>query len=291
MRGTQRVAGLLGMFGARAADAGTSPSDPVFIGAGDSSSCTSADDGDTSDIILANPSATVFTAGDNAYERGTDAEYANCYAPTWGRFKSRTKPVPGNHEYMTSHASGYFNYFGALAGDRDKGYYSYDLGSWHIIALNSNCSSVGGCNAGSAQERWLRADLAAHPTACALAYWHHARFSSGDHGSDAVTDGLYAALYEGGADVVVTGHDHDYERFAPLSPTQTVDDTRGIVSFVVGTGGRELRPFVSNARGSVIRDAATFGVLKFTLHATSADFEFVPVGTATFRDSGTIRCH
>jgi hypothetical protein len=155
--------------------------DPVFVGAGDIASCTSTGDEATANLLDTIP-GTVYTTGDNAYESGTASEFENCYDPSWGRHKARTRPAVGNHEYYsTTNASGYFGYFGAAAGDPSKGYYSYDLGSWHIISLNSNCSFVagGGCAAGSDQEKWLRADLAAHPNACTLAYWHHPLFSSG----------------------------------------------------------------------------------------------------------------
>ena len=155
-----------------------------------------------------------------------------------GAHKSRTKPAPGNHEYNTSGATGYYGYFGAAAGDPKQGYYSYDLGSWHIVVLNSNCSQVGGCGAGSPQETWLRQDLAAHPTSCTLAYWHHPRFSFGEHGNDTATQALWQALYDNGAEIVLSGHDHNYQRWSPQTPSGTTDATRGIREFVVGTGGK-----------------------------------------------------
>ncbi|MCH7718695.1 MAG: metallophosphoesterase, partial [Chloroflexi bacterium] len=153
----------------------------MLVGAGDIASCASSGDEATADL-LDGIAGTVVTFGDNAYQSGTESEFADCYEPTWGRHKARTRPAPGNHDYITPGASGYFEYFGAAAGDPSKGYYSYDLGAWHVIAINSNCSQVGGCDAGSPQEQWLRADLAESPTSCTVAYWHHPRFSSSLHG-------------------------------------------------------------------------------------------------------------
>jgi hypothetical protein len=170
----------------------------------------------------------------NAYDSGTAGEFADCYGPSWGAYKARTRPAPGNHDYNTSGASGYFGFFGAAAGDPAQGYYSYDLGAWHIVSLNSNCDVVS-CSAGSAQEQWLRADLMAHPTACVAAYWHHPRYSSGTHhGSSDATQALWQVLYDADADLILAGHEHNYERFAPMTATGSVDGARGIRSFVVG---------------------------------------------------------
>ena len=170
---------------------------PTLLAAGDIADCSS--DGDEATAkLLDGLAGTVATLGDNVYESGTASEFTNCYDPSWGRHKSRTRPAPGNHDYLTSGASGYFGYFGAAAGDPQKGYYSYDLGSWHIVVLNSNCAQVGGCGAGSPQETWLRQDLAAHPTTCTLAYWHHPRFSFGKYSNDPRTQALWQALYDGG---------------------------------------------------------------------------------------------
>ncbi len=264
--------------------------DPVLVGSGDIASCSSSGDEATAKL-LDSISGTVFTTGDNVYESGTDTEFTNCYEPSWGRHKARTRPSVGNHEYVTSGASGYFNYFGAAAGERGKGYYSYNLGAWHIIVLNSNCSQVGGCRAGSPQEQWLRADLAAYPATCTLAYWHHPRFSSGSHGNSTAVQPLWQALYDAGADVVVSSHDHDYERFAPQTPSRAADPAYGIRQFVAGMGGKSHYGFGTIQPNSEVRNSDTYGVLKFTLRATSYDWQFVPEAGKTFTDSGTTSCH
>jgi hypothetical protein len=213
------------------------------------------------------------------------------YDLSWGRFKGMTYPAPGNHEYYTTDAVGYYDYFGSAAGDRTKGYYSFDLGSWHIVVLNSDCHRVGGCGVGSAQEQWLRADLAANPTACTLAYWHHPRFSSGMHGSHVEYVPFWNALYEHGAELVLTAHDHNYERFAPQDANGTADSLRGVRQFVVGTGGKSLRSLASLQPNSEVFDGDTFGVLKLTLHSGSYDWEFVPELGGSFTDAGSEACH
>jgi hypothetical protein len=196
----------------------------------------------------------------------------------------------GNHDYGTAGAAGYFGYFGAAAGDSTKGYYSYDLGAWHVIALNANCTIVS-CAAGSAQERWLRADLAAHPNLCTLAYWHQPRFSSGTtHGSSTTVGPLWQALYDGHADLVLSAHEHNYERFGPLDPSGGVDPVRGLRSFVVGTGGRSHYPLGSPLPGSEARNGDTFGVLQLTLKANGFDWQFVPEAGKSFRDAGSAGC-
>jgi hypothetical protein len=233
----------------------------------------------------------VFTAGDNVYDNGTATEYANCYNPTWGRHLARTKPVPGNHEYNTPGATGYYGYFGAAAGDSLKGYYAYNLGAWRIYAINANCAAVGGCGAGSTEEQWLRLDLAANPHACVLAYWHQPRFSSGEHGSDATYQAFWQALYDFGAEIVVSGHDHDYERFAPQTPTGAADPTNGIVEIIAGTGGRSHYAFTTIRANSLVRDGTTYGVLKLNLSATGYTFNFIPIAGQSFTDSGSGTCH
>jgi hypothetical protein len=264
--------------------------DPVLVGAGDVADCNSTNDSATADLLDGIP-GTVFLAGDNAYESGTAAEYRNCFDPTWGRHKARTKPVPGNHEYQTSGASGYFDYFGAAAGERGKGWYSYDIGAWHIVALNSNCSAVGGCGAGSAQEQWLRQDLAASTKRCTIAYWHHPRYSSGHHGSSTATQALFRALDDYGAELVIVGHEHDYERFVAMDANGNAKPN-GVVEIVVGTGGRSLRGFTaSQPPTSVVRNSTTWGVLKMTLRDGSLDYQFIPKSGQSFSDSGTIVCH
>jgi hypothetical protein len=264
--------------------------DPVLVGAGDIADCKQLSGAARTANLLDRVEGTVFTLGDNAYENGTPRQFADCYGPTWGRVKARTRPVVGNHEYGTSFADGYFKYFGAAAGDPTKGYYSYDLGKWHVIVVNSNCSQVGGCGTGSAQEQWIRADLQAHPALCTMAMWHHPRFSSGEHGDDKSMRDIWQALYEAGADVVLSGHDHDYERFA-LQDADSKADPKGIRQFVVGTGGRELYKWEHGDPDSEVKNNQTFGVLKLTLHADGYDWEFIPVEGQTFTDKGSAKCH
>ena len=265
------------------------PADPVLVGAGDISTCTNAGDTKTA-ALIEDIAGTVFTAGDNAYPSGALGDFEDCYEPTWGAFSDRTRPSPGNHDYETLDALGYFAYFGSAAGNQGEGWYAYDLGAWRVYALNSNCAPVGGCGKGSAQLQWLKADLAANPTRCIAAYWHHPLFSSGEHGNSPKVKPFWRALYAAGADVIINGHDHDYERFARQEPDGD-RNTAGIREFVVGTGGAERRSFANIKANSQIRDANTFGVLKLTLHATSYDFEFVPQAGKTFTDARTgVQC-
>jgi len=268
-----------------------SSSDPVILAAGDIASCNSTGDTKTADLVNANPNAVALTMGDNAYPNGSTTDFSNCYNPTWGAFLSRTHPSIGNHEYLTSGASGYFGYFGSAVGDPTKGYYSYNLGAWHIIAINSNCSKVGGCSSGTPQETWLKADLAANPTACTLAYWHHPRFSSGQNGSFTSMQPIWQDLYNAGAEIVLNGHDHDYERFAPQTPSGGLDNARGIQEFVAGTGGSNNTPLGSPIANSLVSNDKSFGVLKLTLHASSYDWQFVPISGQSFTDSGSASCH
>jgi hypothetical protein len=272
-----------------------SSSDPILIGAGDISSCNNNNDEITAQLIegafVSGATGRVFTAGDVVYESGTNAEFANCYHPTWGRFRNNTAPSVGNHEYLTNGASGYYSYFGGLAGDPTKGYYSYNLGAWHIVVINSNCSRVGGCSAGSPQEKWLRADLAANPRACTVAYWHHPRFSSGTLGNFSSMTAIWQALYDFNAEVVIAGHDHIYERFAPQTASGGLDLQRGIREFIVGTGGKNHTSLGTTKPNSEVRHSGTYGVLKLTLHANSYDWQFIPQPGKTFTDSGTALCH
>ena len=264
--------------------------DPVFVGAGDIADCSRTQDEATAKLLDAIP-GTVFTAGDNVYENGTATEFANCYGPTWGRHKSRTKPVVGNHEYQTSGATGYFGYFGSAAGDPSKGYYSFDIGSWHAVVLNSNCGQVS-CGTSSAQTNWLRADLAAHPTSCTLAIWHHPRFSSSQSSPDGSTLPLWQALYDAGAELILVGHRHNYERFALQTPAGAADSTFGIREIVVGTGGAGLAGFSGGTMSnSQVKNSSTFGVLKLTLHSGSYDYTFIPIAGQSFTDSGSTSCH
>jgi acid phosphatase type 7 len=267
--------------------------DSVLVGAGDIASCDDLAGAEATAKLIEKIPGTVFAAGDLAYPDGSDEQFAKCYAPTWGQFKDRTRPTPGNHEYHSNGASGYARYFGTAAGDPKTAYYSYDLGEWHIIALNSECAQVGGCGADSAEGKWLQQDLAQHPAKCTLAYFHKPLYSSGaSHGNDAGMKPFWQMLYAGGADVVLGGHDHDYERFAPQDPDGHADPNRGIREFVVGTGGKNShRSFAAPQANSEIRQADTFGVLKLTLHSSTYDWEFVPEAGKTFHDSGTGSCH
>ena len=258
----------------------------VFIGAGDIADCDTPSAA-TAAIIAAYPTAAVFTLGDNAYEDGTTANYAQCYHPTWGAFRERTYPSPGNHDYHTSGAGGYFGYFGARAGPAGLGYYSYDLGVWHLISLNSEID----VDAASTQATWLQQDLADHPAACVLAYWHGPLFTSGAvHNPVSAMQPLFTILYDAGADIVLSAHNHHYERFAPQSPDGTLDDSRGIRQFVVGSGGAGLYDFTTPEPNSEVR-LQGFGVLKLTLGATDYTWEFVPVAGSSFTDSGAGQCH
>lgn len=264
--------------------------DPVLVGAGDIARCSSPGAEATAKLLDSIP-GTVFTTGDNAYESGAAAEFKNCYHPSWGRHKARTRPTPGNHEYNTASASGYFGYFGAKAGDPAKGYYAYTLGAWRVYALNSMCEKVGGCGKTSPMLTWLKKDLAANPADCTLAYFHHPLFSSGQHGNATKVRPIWNALYAANAEVVLNGHDHDYERFAPQRPDGTRDAGRGIREFVVGSGGGSHYAFGTIKPNSQARNATTYGVLKLTLRPGSYEWRFVPEAGKTFTDSGTTGCH
>jgi hypothetical protein len=271
---------------------------PVIAAAGDIACGAPAADPSTGDcamgatarLLLAKPYAAVLPLGDNQYGRATLQEFERYYGATWGRVRGPVHPIVGNHEYMTGNASGYYAYFKDAAGEPGRGYYSYEIGAWHLVALNSNCWAVGGCDAGSPQERWLKADLAAHRSACTLVYWHHPRFSSAWHHSDPAYEVFWDDLYAAGADLVLSGHDHDYERFAPQTGSGDADPERGVRQFVVGTGGRALYPFVRVEPNSEVRNAKTFGILELTLAADHYDWRFVPAN-GTFTDYGSTRCH
>lgn len=263
----------------------------VLVGAGDIAECSPGGDSDTADVVE-RVEGIVFTLGDNAYERGTSTDFQECYGPTWGRpaIKDRTMPVVGNHEYESSGAEGYFRYFGAAAGDPDEGWYAYDAGAWRVYVINSNCGEIGGCETGSGQERWLREDLAANPQACVAAMWHHPRFSSGEHGNNDNMADIWRTLQDAGAELVLTGHDHSYERFGPQDASGRADGG-GLVEFVVGTGGRDPRPFRAPEPNSLVRESPMFGVIRLDLAPTSWTFEFLPVAGASFEDSGSGTCH
>jgi hypothetical protein len=253
----------------------------VLVGAGDISSCSNNNDEATAKL-LDGISGTVFAAGDDAYPDGTSAQFTDCYGPTWGRHKSRTKPVPGNHEYHTSGASGYFDYFNNIPS-----YYAYDLGSWRIYALNSEID----VSATSAQIKWLQSDLAANPRQCVLAYWHKPRWSSGSsHGSSSSMQTFWQVLYNAGAEVILNGHEHNYERFKEMNASGAAASP-GLREFVVGTGGAGHYGFGTALSTSEVRNSSTYGVLQLTLNSTSYSWKFVPVAGQTFTDSGTTNCH
>src|SRR5579859_5529066 len=263
----------------------------VLLAAGDIADCANLSGAEATAKILEQNDGTVVAIGDLAYPDGTRENF-QCYDKTWGRMKSRTRPAPGNHEFHSQGATFYFEYFGDAAGDPKNGFYSFDLGTWHIISLNSECSEIGGCQQDSREEKWLREDLAAHPTACTLAYFHKPLFSSGGaHGDAPEVRPLYQALYDANADVILNGHDHDYERYAPQDANGKLDLARGIREFVVGTGGKNHRPFGAPEPTSEVRDTTTFGVLKLTLKTGSYEWEFIPEAGKTFTDSGTDKCH
>lgn len=263
----------------------------VLVGAGDIADCRDLTGAEATAKLLENVPGTVMAVGDLAYPDGSAENFA-CYDKTWGRVKARTRPAPGNHEFHSAGATFYFQYFGAAAGDSSNGYYSYQLGTWHIIVLNSECFEAGGCDKDSAQGKWLSEDLAGHPAACTLAYFHKPLFSSGGaHGDDLTIKPLWDALYAANADVVVSGHDHDYERFAPQTPDGKADVARGIREFVAGTGGKNHRPFGAPHANSEVRDATAFGVLKLTLLPGRYEWEFIPEPGKSFADSGRGTCH
>ena len=280
---------LTAVAGAAAAE------EPIIVAAAGDIACapgsapspTECRQNDTADVIAGMNPAAVLALGDVQYDRGTTAEFA-AYDASWGRFKSITRPVPGNHEYETAGASGYFGYFGSAAGDPSRGYYSWDIGAWHMIALNSECDAVGGCNAGSPQETWLRADLAANAGRCTLAYWHHPLFASGRDSSSVRP--FWNALYAGGADLVLNGHSHNYEHFAPQSPSGAADPD-GLRQFVVGTGGVYFHSHGALQPNTVARQDDTFGVLKLSLYGSRYEWQFVPVAGSTWTDAGSATCH
>jgi hypothetical protein len=273
------------------------PGAVTLLAVGDVGRCDGDRDEAVADLVAAEPGAQLAVLGDLAYEDGLKEQFEGCYDPSWGRFKDRTHPVPGNHEYQyfAKDAAAYFDYFGAAAGPYGTGYYSYSLGSWKVIALNSNCdaAALGGCGPDSPQGRWLAGELEADRGLCTLAYWHHPRFSSGGmHGSDPQVAPLWDALYERGADVVLGAHEHNYQRFAPQDPSGNADSDRGVRQFVVGTGGAPLYRFPTDPlpTAEVQRDD-TYGILVLELYPSGYDWRFEPVAGQTFKDSGSGRCH
>lgn len=266
---------------------------PTIAAAGDIiGNCTGASCGyqQTATVIKPLNPAGVLALGDISNRSGSASDYSNLFNSSWGAFKAKVHPVPGNHDYGSAGAANYFNYFGAAAHP-PRGYYSLDLGTWHIIAINSNCSQVGGCQAGSTQEKWLKADLAQHPAACTLAFWHHPRYSSGYGGDNTSMKAIFQDLYDARADVVLSGHSHDYERFAPQNNASQLDTANGVRQFVVGTGGSFFTGFGTIKPNSQVRNNNTFGVLRMTLGAGSYSWKFLPVAGKTFTDSGSATCH
>jgi len=255
------------------------------LAAGDIASCRNDGDSRTA-RLLDRYSGTVLALGDNAYDSGTTAEYTDCYHPTWGRHRSRTRPSIGNHDYKTSRGAPYYAYFGWRAGPSGRGYYSFNFGGWHVIALNSNID----VSSSSTQVQWLRSDLAANPARCTLAFFHHPRFSSGYHGTSSRMRPIWDVLYAANADLVLNGHDHDYERFAPQTPAGAYDSGRGIIEIVVGTGGVGLRSFSTIRANSVYRSSRYLGVLRVALTATGFSWKFIDTGDVV-RDQGSRSCH
>lgn len=298
-------AGAVGVSSARAATA--SPGDPVIAAAGDIA-CSPSDPNfnnrrgtatacrmmATSDLLVGHGYAGVLALGDDQYNGGSYSDFLASYDPTWGRVKSITRSVAGNHEYGSAGAGGYFRYFGAASGTPGEGWYSYDIGSWHIIALNSNCTAArGGCGTGSPQEQWLSADLAAHASnPCTLAMFHHGRYNSGHDGDSTFMSALFQDLYNAGADVVLSGHAHDYERFAPQDNASHLDTARGVRQFIVGTGGAFFTGWPGGRHAnSQASQNNTYGVLQMTLHPGSYDWGFVPTAGGRYTDAGTTACH
>jgi hypothetical protein len=283
---------------AAAGDIACDPTSSQFNGGnGTSSNCRARY---TSDLLVNGSFAGVLALGDNQYYCGGYSAFTKSYALGWGRVKSTTHPVVGNHEYLTSGgtgcnssndgAAGYFKYFGGSAGQTGKGWYSFNVGAWHLVALNSNCGDAGGCSRGSPQYNWLAADLAAHPATCTLAFWHIPLFSSGGRAA-ANMRSIWQLLYDRNADLVLAGHDHIYERFGPQTSTASADASRGLRSFIVGTGGANHTSLATVAANSQVRNTSTYGVLRLTLHASSYDWKFLPEAGKTFSDSGTASCH
>jgi hypothetical protein len=279
---------------AAAGDIACSPADPNFNNLrGTATACQMMA---TSDLLVGKGYAGVLALGDDQYNGGSYSDFLASYDPTWGRVKNITHSVTGNHEYGSAGAGGYFRYFGAASGTPGEGWYSFDIGAWHIIALNSNCTGArAGCGPGSPQEQWLAADLAAHPNVCTMAMFHHGRYNSGHDGDSPFVSTLYQDLYNAGTDVVLSGHAHDYERFAPQDNASNLDTARGIRQFIVGTGGAFFTGFPGGTAGrhanSEVSQNKTMGVLEMTLHPGSYDWRFVPVAGGTFTDSGATACH
>ncbi|MES2355076.1 MAG: metallophosphoesterase [Pseudomonadota bacterium] len=269
-----------------------SPSSEVIIYAvGDIAECRDKPAAEAPANLTANflrqTQGTILALGDIAYPKGREIDFSSCFQPIWGDLKPRMLPVPGNHEYLTDSAAPYYAYFGTVAGSPGKGYYSTRIGAWRIIALNSNIDT----QTGSEQERWLRSELAADKTKCTLAFWHHPLFASSPRGNNPKMQNIWQTLYENGVDVVLNGHEHQYERFAPQTPAGEQDSTRGVRQFIVGTGGAMSNRFAEIKPNSEARATALLGVIELTLREDSYAWKFIPVAGQTFQDSGEGRCH
>lgn len=258
--------------------------DATFVGAGDIANCD-VPGSEATARLLDRINGDVFTLGDNVYPNGSSESFSRCYEPTWGRHRSRTHPNPGNHDWDVSAGAPYFTYFGPSSGPSGLGYYSFNVGAWHILSLNSNINA----SPGSTQYEWIRRDLAAAPTYCTLAYWHHPLFSSGPNGNNGQMREVWRLLDEAGVDVVLVGHDHLYERFAPQDADGHPNPS-GMREFIVGTGGSRLYGPASPQPNSEVRGTDTWGVLRLTLRSDRYDWEFVPVDGQTFRDAGSTAC-
>jgi acid phosphatase type 7 len=277
---------------AAAGDIACDPADPNYAGTG--SDCHMRQ---TAALVGLAHYNSVFLVGDEQYECGTQVGFDTSFGATWGKYKAISHPSPGDHEYGTTktgcakgtEAAGYYAYWGAQAGDPTKGYYSFDLANWHVVVLNSNCLDLGGCQAGSAEELWLQQDLAAHPSLCTVAYWHEPRFTSAAAGDNPGMDAFWRDLYAAKVDIVLNGHAHVYERYAPQTP-DGVAAPDGITEIIAGTGGRSISTFLTPEANSVAR-GTSYGLLSLTLGAASFSWRFVPEQGATFTDAGTTACH
>lgn len=268
----------------------------TLVGAGDIAVCdTITSDSRTAqlvaDILLADTTAIAFTLGDNVYPDGSSSWFWSCYEPTWGAFKSRTRPVPGNHDYYNNpKGEGYFAYFGANAGPTGRGWYRYDAGTWRVYSLTSEC--IRGSRCYYRQYRWLRADLVNNPHQCVLAMWHQPRWSTGAHGSSRRMAPVFKLLYRHGAEIVLSGHDHNYERFAPTDPYGAADPAHGLRQWVVGTGGAPIRPIDTPVLPiTESRDSTAHGVLRLDLYADGYDWQFLTTSGNPFTDTGSATCH
>ena len=261
----------------------------VLIGAGDIANCETQHDEQTAALIAGYPEAAVFSIGDNAYGEGTREDFDKCFEPSWGPLKDRLRPVPGNHDYKTNLGLPYYDYFGEAAGEPGLGYYSYELGSWHIVTLNSNCTQVD-CGPGSAQVRWLYEDLRLNKQRCTLLYWHHPYWSTDAQQGSSTVETFWKIANRFRAEVVVNGHDHFYERYAPMN-SQSKYDKEGVRMFIVGTGGSDLHALPEIRPNNIARDNSTFGVIKFNLYSSRYEWEFIPTEGGQFTDSGAGECH